>query len=249
MIDHPQDPARHRGPLQRKSLKREVFDVLQGRVIAGAYSPGIWLRQSEIADELAVSLTPVREALDQLVAEGLAQRVPYRGVRVPTFSDDEIADAYVARLIIEAPAAGMAAHNISSSRAASLLALVEQTKSLTKPADMARYRRLNWRIHRSIADATGNRLLARVHSIALNRFPDWMLYEGLLQKPDELCRVLQREHQEHAALADAITSSRPAEAVDAAFRHLRGVRQDIVSSLGVPEELLVRRESQVCSDA
>jgi len=81
MIDHPQDPARHRGPLQRKSLKREVFDVLQGRVIAGAYSPGIWLRQSEIADELAVSLTPVREALDQLVAEGLAQRVPYRGVR------------------------------------------------------------------------------------------------------------------------------------------------------------------------
>jgi len=247
MIDQFQDLARHRGPLQKKSLKSEVFDVLQSRVIAGAYSPGTWLRQSEIADELAVSLTPVREALDQLVAEGLAQRVPYRGVRVPMFTDDEIVDAYVARLIIEAPAAGMAAHNVSSSRSASLLSLVEQTENLTEPAHMAQYRRLNWRIHRTIAEAAGNVLLARVHAIAINRFPDWMLYESLLQKPDELRSVLKREYGEHAALVDAIVGGRPTEAVDAALLHLRGVREDIATSLGVPEELLVQREGQVCA--
>ena len=245
MIDDSQNPAEHTGPLEKKSLKSEVFDVLQGRVIAGAYEPGTWLRQSEIADELGVSLTPVREALDQLVAEGLAQRVPYRGVRVPTFTDAEVADAYVMRLIIEAPEAAMAAYNISSSRAASLLTLVERTEKLTEPADMAQYRHLNWRIHRSIANAAGNLLLARVHAIAINRFPDWMLYENLLHKPDKLRSVLKREYQEHKALADAIVDGRPEEAVDAALIHLHGIREDVVSSLGVPEELLIGREEQV----
>ena len=164
------------------------------------------------------------------------------------FTNDEIADAYVARLIIEAPAAGMAAHNISASQSASLLSLVEQTEELTEPAHMAQYRHLNWRIHRAIAEATGNALLGRVHAIAINRFPDWMLYEGLLQKPDELRSVLKREHGEHAALVDAIVGGRPEEAVDAALLHLRGVRQDIASSLGVPDELLILREGQICAD-
>ena len=71
------------GPLEKKSLKDEVFELLHRRVVSGEYALGKWLRQGEIANELDVSPTPVREALDQLVAEGLAERIPYRGVRVP----------------------------------------------------------------------------------------------------------------------------------------------------------------------
>ncbi len=219
--------------------------MLQGRIIAGAYAPGRWLRQSDIAAELEVSLTPVREALDQLVAEGLAQRVPYRGVRVPRLTDEDIADAYALRLLLEVTAARAAARNISAEEAADLLALVRQTEHLTDPSDMPRYRHLNWRIHRAVASAGGNSLLARLHGIAMNRFPDWMLYENLLNRPADLRIGLQREYQEHLDLFEAIASGVPEEAAEAALRHLQGVRGDVVTSLGVPEDLLKRREEQI----
>lgn len=247
MIDQAEKLVPHTGPLKKRSLKTEVFDVLQGRIITGAYSPGRWLRQAEVADELAVSLTPVREALDQLVAEGLAERVPYRGVRVPVFTDEEITDAYILRLMLEVPIAGAAAHNISPRQGESLLALVHQTKTLTEPGDMTRYRRLNWRIHGSIASATGNPLLARVHGIAMNCFPDWMLYEDLFPKPDALRASLMREYEEHLALVQAIVDGRPEAAAQAALLHLHGVRRSIEASLGVPEQLLKSREEQMRS--
>jgi len=129
--------------------------LLHERIVAGEYPPGTWLRQSEIAEELEVSPTPVREALNQLVAEGLAQQIPYRGVRVPKLTDEEIADAYVLRLLLEVTTARLAAHNISSKQAKALRSLVEQTNDLLKPADIRRYRQLNWQIHRLIASAGG----------------------------------------------------------------------------------------------
>ena len=68
--------------LRRKPLKDEVFDVLHQDILSGKYAAGAWLRQEEIARRLGVSMTPVREALDLLVAAGLAERVAYRGVRI-----------------------------------------------------------------------------------------------------------------------------------------------------------------------
>ena len=67
----------------KRPLKEDVFDTLVEKIISGQYKPGKWLRQEEIASQLDVSMTPVREALDLLAAAGLAERVPYRGVRVP----------------------------------------------------------------------------------------------------------------------------------------------------------------------
>ncbi len=247
LLDQTEKLAEQTGPLKKRSLKREVFDVLQRRIIAGAYSPGRWLRQSEIAEELEVSLTPVREALDQLVADGLAQRVPYRGVRVPTFTGEEIADAYAVRVMIEVPVAGAAAWNISPKQGELLLDLIHRTEDLHKPDDMVEYRHLNWRIHRSIARAAGNPFLARLHGIAMNRFPDWMLYENLLQKPDELRAGLGREYEEHLVLARAVVGGQPETAAGAALRHLHGIRQEITASLGVPEDVLKKREEEIRS--
>jgi len=68
--------------LTHKPLKEEIYDALHRQIIAGKYGPGDWLRQEDIATLMCVSMTPVREALDLLVSTGLAERVPYRGVRV-----------------------------------------------------------------------------------------------------------------------------------------------------------------------
>ena len=80
--------------LSHKPLKEEIYDALHRQIIAGKYGPGDWLRQEDIATQMGVSMTPVREALDLLVSTGLAERVAYRGVRVREMSAKDIADAY-----------------------------------------------------------------------------------------------------------------------------------------------------------
>lgn len=59
--------------LTHKPLKDEIYDALHRQIIAGKYEPGDWLRQEDIASQMGVSMTPVREALDLLVSKGLAE--------------------------------------------------------------------------------------------------------------------------------------------------------------------------------
>ena len=115
-MNTPLDTQKDLENLQRKSLKEEIFDVLHEKIIAGKVLPGDWLRQDDIATQLGVSMTPVREALDLLVSVGLAERVPYRGVRVPQPSADEIAESYAMRLLLEAAGARGAALKRSKPR-------------------------------------------------------------------------------------------------------------------------------------
>ena len=106
--------------VHRKPMKDEIFDILHQRIIAGQYASGRWLRQEEISSQLGVSMTPVREALDLLVSAGLAERVPYRGVRIIEPSKQEIVDSYGMRLLLESAAVYAAALCISGAQVAKL---------------------------------------------------------------------------------------------------------------------------------
>src|SRR5512138_1663471 len=111
--------------IQKRPLKEDIFDVLHEKIISGVYKPGDWLRQDDIATQLGVSMTPVREALDLLVSAGLAERVPYRGVRVREMSTRDVVEAYGLRLILEAVIAQEAARNITPEQITGLESILE----------------------------------------------------------------------------------------------------------------------------
>ena len=230
--------------LQKKLLKEEVFDLLHQRIVAGRYGPGEWLRQEDISSQLGVSQTPVREALDLLVSVGLAERVPYRGVRVPELSAAEIVDAYVLRLVLESTAARLAALNISPERLKSLWETLGKTKGLITLDDMSTQRRLNKRFHLSIAEASGNFLMGKLYEMASNMFPDWRLYEYMFRHPELLESSLRREYEEHCAIVEAIAAHDPEQAARQASTHIRNLRPELVGYLGIPDELLELKEKQ-----
>src|SRR4030066_642978 len=115
--------------LRKRRLTDEVYEYLSSKIIAGKYSSGDWLRQEDISTQLGVSQTPVREAFDRLVASGLAERVPYRGVRVPKLESKEIVDAFILRLVLENLAACIAAKVIQPEEVQHLSDLVDQPAS------------------------------------------------------------------------------------------------------------------------
>ena len=231
--------------LQKKSLKDEVFDLLHQQIVAGKYAPGEWLRQEEIANQLGVSQTPVREALDRLVSVGLAERVPYRGARVPEYSGEEIVDAYITRLVLEGTAARLAALNISPLRIKILVEIVDQTERLTRLEDMSEHRWLNKRFHLLVAEASGNILLSRLYEVTSNQFPDWRLYEYMFRHPELLEASLRREYGEHRAMVAAIAAGDPQRAAAETVNHIRRLRTELVAYLGVPGALIEEKEGQL----
>jgi DNA-binding GntR family transcriptional regulator len=74
------------------TLSEKVFDSIKARILDFSYLPGVKLSYDEIASELKLSRTPVREALNRLAELGLVEAKSNRGFWVKTFSDKEIED-------------------------------------------------------------------------------------------------------------------------------------------------------------
>ena len=231
--------------VRKKSLKDEVFELLHQRILAGKYLPGDWLRQEEISTQTGVSQTPVREALDLLVSVGLAERVPYRGVRVPEPTTADIIDAYTLRLILESSAAYLAALNVNAEQLEALRNIVEQTRRLVSLEDMSLLRQLNRRFHFQLVAASGNLQLSRLYETAANGFPDWRLYEVMFRHPELLSTSLEREYAEHSAIVEALASRDASRAARRALIHIHNLSGELVQFLNVPEGQLAEREAQI----
>jgi len=231
--------------LTHKPLKEEIFDALHRHIIAGKYGPGDWLRQEDIASQMGVSMTPVREALDLLVASGLAERVPYRGVRVREMSTKDVVEAYGMRLVLEAMIARDAAINITPAQVSGLKKILDEMKKQVKLNEMPRERQLSREFHAAIADASGNDLLIKLYAVVANTFPDWLLYEALYRKPELLASSVAQTFEEHTAILNALIKGDADKAVRASIDHVQDSGKWLEEYLNIPAELLREKEQQV----
>jgi len=231
--------------LEHKPLKEEIFDALHREIIAGKYAPGDWLRQDEIANQMGVSMTPVREALDLLVASELAERVPYRGVRVREMSTKDIVEAYGLRLILETMIAKEAARNITARQTADLEKILEDMQKNHTLNEMSHIRQLSREFHAHIAEASGNNLLIKLYAVVANAFPDWLLYEAIFRKPGLLASSMNAMHKEHAAILDGLKKKDADKTVRKSIEHLMESGKWLEEYLNVPAELLREKEEQV----
>ena len=240
------NPIPENGELLRKrSLTDEVYEYLSDKIIAGKYSSGDWLRQEDISKLLGVSQTPVREALDRLVASGLAERVPYRGVRVPILEPKEIVDAFLLRLILETTGARLAALVIQPDEAQALSLLVEKTADLVTLEDMSTLRQLNKQFHTRLVDAARSPLLNKLYEMTTNAFPDWMLYEYMFRHPELLQSSLKREYHEHKAIVGALLSNDPQAASYQVANHIKNLWHDLQTNLDISGDLIQEIEKQI----
>jgi len=231
--------------LTHKPLKEEIFDALHRQIIAGKYSPGDWLRQDDIASQMGVSMTPVREALDLLVAAGLAERVPYRGVRVREMSTKDIVEAYGMRLLLEAVIAQEAAIHITPDQINGLEKIMDEMKKRVKLNEMPQERQLSREFHALIARSTGNNLLIKLYDVVANAFPDWLLYEAVFRNPELLANSVTQTYEEHTAIVDALKENDPEKAAYSSLVHVLDSGKWLKDYLGIPAELLKEKEQQV----
>ncbi len=231
--------------IQKRPLKEDIFDVLHEKIISGTYKPGDWLRQEDIATQLGVSMTPVREALDLLVSAGLAERVPYRGVRVREMSTKDVVEAYGLRLVLEAVIAQEAARNITSEQVAALEGILEKMKTHETLQDVSSERQSSREFHTTVAEVTRNDLLIKLYAVVTNAFPDWLLYEALFRYPEMLADSMLSTYQEHVAIVEALKRRDGEQAMQKSIEHLMESGKWLAEYLDIPAELIYEKEEQV----
>jgi DNA-binding GntR family transcriptional regulator len=109
-----------------RSTTESVADHLRSLILNRQLGPGERLVQDDLAEQLGVSRTPIREALHLLAADGLVVLSPYKGASVAVFSIEDLKDLYSIRIPLEGYGAFLATHAIVPRHVATLQGLVEQ---------------------------------------------------------------------------------------------------------------------------
>ncbi|WP_144630290.1 GntR family transcriptional regulator [Bordetella genomosp. 13] len=150
------------------SARDRVYAELRRRLMAGAFLPGERLREEHIASELAVSRTPVRAAIEKLVADGLVRHEERRGAVVVGWADRDIDEAFELRMLLEPYAARTAAQRATPEQIAHLEVLNQrmleavQSDADDKTAQVQHYNNL---FHHALLEAAQS---ARVRAMVEN---------------------------------------------------------------------------------
>lgn len=204
---------------------------LRGLILSGEYDAGSRLPEVALSERLEISRTPLRQAMDRLVAEGLLVRIASGGCRVARFDLDDVNDAIELRGVIEGTAARLAAERGAdpalTAEAKEVLAGIDAAVADASHVDFDSYVHLNARFHALLARMPGSALIEReVERIC--RLPlasPNAFLRGQEVIPDFIASLTRAQGQ-HRAILEAIEAREGARAEALAREHARLARQN-----------------------
>lgn len=143
-------------------LSQKIFGEIETRIVQRAYPPGSHLAEDEIAAELGVSRTPVREAFRMLSRAGWLDVQPHSGAYVRNPTMDEVRQVFEVRQTLEDRAARLAARNITEPEVKELKRIIERGWKEVAKENGKQITVLNSAFHATIAEASRNQILARL---------------------------------------------------------------------------------------
>lgn len=201
------------------SLHDQVAQQLRDLIFAGDLSPGAFVDETRLCEQLAISRTPLREALKVLAAEGLVRHEPRRGSFVNEVTEQDLDDIFPVIALLEGRCAFEAAMQATDADIAALEGLHQQLAASAAQGRIPEYYTANFAIHEAIIAIAGNRWLAQVIGDLRKILKLARLQQ--LNAPGRLTQSLA----EHMAIFAAL-KARDAEGADAAMRtHLTRQRE------------------------
>lgn len=183
----------------------EVTRAIRDRILDGTYPGAARMNEIELATALGVSRTPIRGALSTLAAEGLLDYTPNSGYVVRRYTAADIADIYVVRAELDGLATRLAAQNgLDDTGRGAMMRVLDESARLIEArrwddAVRDQWEVLNIRFHNIIYDATANPFLVSL----LKRATDIPIIGHLRYVGYDLA-ALERAHEDHIEIADAI---------------------------------------------
>ena len=231
---------KHTGPEQQNSILEEkemldfslqnhrplrelVYDQLKKEILVGNITPGTRMMEVELADELGVSRTPVREAIRKLEKEGLVTIEPRRGAYASDISVKDLVDVLEVREDLEGLAASLAATRMTEECLSELEEITEGYSRAISENNTEEIIHYDEMFHKKIVESTENKTLIQmiknVQELALRfrylYYDDFSRYENM--------------PTEHREIIDAIKSGDSETAREVADKHIRKLKTFVLS--------------------
>lgn len=181
-----------------RSLAEDAADRIREQILSGGFRPGEHLVEAKIAEQLAISRGPVREAFKLLRAEGLLQEEPRRGTFVVNLSAADVREIYGLRAALEGRAARMLARGGSADALATLSSLADDIDRAVASSDPAAVSRADLAFHHGVCELGGN---ARILEVFDRYVP---MLRALLRLDELVLRSLDDVSAQHRPLVEAI---------------------------------------------
>lgn len=211
----------------RQVLADGVYEQIRALIMNDGIEPGARVNIDEIARELGVSGTPVREALARLESEELVSRLPLRGYRVTELLNrKEVDDMYALRLLLEPPSAALAAAAMSDANVAALEAELATCPAAPAADASSDYKALtahDARLHELILRMAGN---AAVEQAFARTHCHLHFFRLNYNQP-----FGEQTISEHRVIVDALVAGDAAGARKAMTDHLEVARDRLLSRL------------------
>jgi DNA-binding GntR family transcriptional regulator len=203
------------GRMRHRTMAAYALEQLREAIILGELPAGTPLRLDELARSLGMSISPIREAVRQLEALGLAKHVPHQGARVLDFDPDELRDLFEVRLALESLAVRRAAERLTSAEAKTARGHLDALDQLRGAGDIRSTMRAHTDFHFTLYEASQSPWL-----VGLIR-PAWDRSERFRPALFSPAGDLQERHRElDERLLAACSALDPPAATQALYEHL-----------------------------
>lgn len=209
------------------SLTDEIADIIRERILRGEYKIGEKIKENQLATELRVSRTPIREAFKQLESEGLMEYIPNRGCFARGFTKQDLQDIYSVRKALEQLAVEWAVERITDEEIDTLKSQMDLMEFYIKRGDAKKVLELNNEFHQIIYGSTRSRFLAQV----LRSYQDYVIQtrKATVYGEENLKNILN----EHKSILEAIDRRDAELAVTKMGEHLYNSRERAEDRWGI----------------
>jgi DNA-binding GntR family transcriptional regulator len=209
--------------MKHPSLKEVAYNSIREKILAGTFHPGVRIREDQLAAEISMSRTPVREAINQLAAEGLVNNIPRRGIYLNEISPEQISEILDVRRALERLAVTRCIDIIDATGLNRLAAIQKDFFVCLSEKAYQECNRLDSLFHREIAVQSGNATLIRF----LAEIEDTMQIARLIEKksdPDAKNRIT---YLEHGQILSCIVNKDKVGAVEAIRNNLNRMKLNL----------------------
>jgi len=215
------------------SIREQAYVLIQQKIARGELIPGAAVSEIALAKELGSSRTPIREALGQLVAEGLLEQTPNRGAIVVQLKRQDIIDLYELREALEVYAIGKAAQRASSEHEIGRLRnVVNEIITLRTELEESDQPELNGRqMQRFIACDLGFhtllvRMAANARILKLVNETRLLIRIFAMHRRGHDASMLARIHDQHSEMLRAVADKNPKRAMQVLSQHIQNSMQE-----------------------
>jgi len=210
-----------------RPLREMVYEELKTQILTGKIIPGTRLMEIELAENMGVSRTPIREAIRKLEKEGLVVIEPRKGAYASQISTDDMVAILEVRQNMEGLAACFAASRINRTELDNLRDVFERYNQAVKESNTKDMIKFDTKFHRAIVEASHNKILVQM----IEQLQELVLRFRYIYYDD--FKRSEKMPKEHGDILDAITKGDGEAARIAADVHIERLKELVITE-GVP---------------